>query len=72
MGLHLTGISGYTAMYDSVTDWAFGPVFTSPENAEQFLAWAESQGVRNGDVRQLSNDRLAELSDRYFASGGDR
>ena len=28
-----------SALYDSVTDTAFGPIFHEPETADDFLAW---------------------------------
>jgi hypothetical protein len=59
------------ALYDSVTDWAFGPIFHSEEAADRFLNWAEEQGVSDGDVRQLTNPQLVELWDRYTAQGGE-
>jgi len=46
MGVRLiTGKSGnqeVTVMYDSVTNWAFGPLFDSPEQAEAFQKWLEA------------------------------
>ena len=68
----ITDDEGTTALYDTVSDWAFGPVFTQREHAEAFLDWTETQGVQDGDVRQLSNEDLYELSGRYFGLGGKR
>jgi hypothetical protein len=68
----ITDDEGTTALYDTVTEWAFGPVFTSRERCDAFLDWTETQGVKDGDVRQLSYEDLGELSDRYFALGGAR
>lgn len=39
MGVRLTSQEEKTALYDSVTDMAFGPVFDSLDAAETFLAW---------------------------------
>lgn len=30
-------------LYDSVTGWAFGPVFVNAEWADEFLIWLESE-----------------------------
>jgi hypothetical protein len=68
----ITNDEGTTALYDTVSEWAFGPVFTSRENADAFLDWAEIQGVKDGDVRRLPYEELSELSDRYFELGGPR
>jgi hypothetical protein len=71
MGLRLTATEGKCALYDSVTDWAFGPVFDSPGEAEAFLRWTEAQGIEGGDVRSLSMRELEALSDRYFRETSD-
>lgn len=35
----LTATDGRAVLTDTTTDWAFGPVFESPEEAETFCAW---------------------------------
>jgi hypothetical protein len=70
MGLKYTTVEHVVALYDSVTDWAFGPIFYSEDAATRFLDWAEAQGVKDGDVRQLSNEELDDLWGRYVAQGG--
>lgn len=44
MGTRLTSDPGehVVAMFDSVTGWAFGRVFSSAEQAEDFLRWLET------------------------------
>ena len=43
----ITARDGRAILADSSTDWAFGPVFPSPEDAEAFLGWL---GVDPRDV----------------------
>ena len=42
-----------TALVDSVTDTAFGPLFASEEHAQDFLDWLDV------DARSLSSESLA-------------
>lgn len=35
----LTATDGRAVLADTGTDWAFGPVFESPEHAEAFIGW---------------------------------
>jgi len=65
MALSFVNDGKHVALYDTVTDWAFGPVFGSEEAAKRFLDWAESQGVKDGDVRALNNVNLSKLWDLY-------
>lgn len=60
MGLQLTSVEGKTAMFDSVTGWAFGPAFDTEREANSFMEWLE---VEHGleDARIISPDRLHEL-----------
>ncbi len=34
---------GRAILADSATDWAFGPLFASPEDAEAFLRWLPTE-----------------------------
>ena len=43
----ITARDGRAILADSSTDWAFGPVFPSPEDAQAFLRWL---GVDPRDV----------------------
>ena len=44
--------SDHVAMYDSVTGRAFGPIFESEENLDEFIDWLED------DLRNLSPKNL--------------
>ena len=64
MGLRLTSAEGVTAMFDSVTGWAFGPVFEHEEDAEAFMGWARTQ-CQIEDLRSLSSADLFRLWEEY-------
>ena len=65
MSLRYSSREDVVCLFDSVTEWAFGPVFHSEEDAESFLEYAEALGVRDGDVRRLTNDQLTQMWDDY-------
>ena len=66
MGLRFTSTEDVVALYDSVSDWAFGPIFYTEEAAEAFLKFAGDEGVPgNGDVRALDTAALVALWDKY-------
>lgn len=67
MGLRYITSDDKTALYDSVTEWAFGPVFNTEHAADQFLDWLQAQGVRDGDARSLSTPDLVTLWESYCA-----
>ena len=52
-------------LYNSVSDWAFGPIFNSFEEAEDFLAFL------SGDARGYIDARLLEEHDRWRAEAFD-
>lgn len=53
MSVHiLEGKEGKAAFYCSTTDWAFGPLFDSVEEAEAFLQWLPV------DPRKLKDSEL--------------
>ena len=54
--------SDRVAMYDSVTGWAFGPIFSSPEEADSFLDFLEN------DARTYSDRDLQEQYHRWLKS----
>lgn len=63
MGVRLTSQEGKTALFDSVTDTAFGPVFNSKAEAEGFLGWlSESWGT---DPRDYAPNDLQGMVDAY-------
>lgn len=59
-------------LFDSVTDTAFGRLFSSDERndarevAEAFLDWAEHEGVVRGDVRNLPIETTIGLQDEFL------
>lgn len=58
-------------LYCSTTGLAFGPVFASSFDAEDFLDWmhteAESNGVSSTDPRDLGNAELAVAYGKWQA-----
>ena len=60
-------------LYNSVTGLAFGPVFASNFDAEDFLDWmrteAESNGVSSTDPRDLGHGELAIAYGKWQARG---
>ena len=48
--------NGESAMYDSTTGEAFGPVFENPQMGEEFLEYLSKAGVP--DPRALSSNLL--------------
>jgi hypothetical protein len=49
---------GEAALYDAASKWAFGPVLTSREEAEKFLAWLgkDARQMRDSDLEQAFYD----------------
>ena len=43
MGVQITGFEGKSAIFDSVSGLAFGPVFSSNLEAQDFLDWLSEQ-----------------------------
>jgi hypothetical protein len=74
---HEEGEYGYeseiASLFDSVTGWAFGPVFHRGEDgdspgdlAQAFLDWLAEQADNNGrDPRQIPPDELEKLYGRW-------
>lgn len=54
MGVRLTSEENVTALYDSVTGWAFGTVFATPELAEDFLIWLAEEPRGRPEIRVLA------------------
>ena len=63
MGIRITGDEGKTALYDSVSGFAFGIVFDSDEEADDFLEFAKANGTR--DLRVLSDSGLERLYSKW-------
>lgn len=59
-----TTTTNAVALYDSVTGRAFGPVFECQEHADDFMAWAASEGV--GPLERLPLSALSALYTRWF------
>jgi len=49
----------HACLYDSVTEFAFGPLFEDEDEAEQFLRWLEAHDGR--DARRLSDDDMINM-----------
>lgn len=61
MGVRIAGrFSGEheAALFDSVTGRAFGPVFDSHDQAEDFLAWLATNGFPNHAGLMVTDARL--------------
>lgn len=63
MGVRTTSSENVVALHDSVTGWAFGPVFHSEEEADDFLIYAST----GPDLRILTDDELMEIYKRWYA-----
>jgi len=59
VGVHLTSEEGKVALFDSVTGWAFGPVFDNNTDAENFTSYAELRLQK--ELRSVSNSQLEEV-----------
>lgn len=57
MGIRILAVDGggKTCLYDSVTDWAFGPV-AEEETLNEFLEWCDEQELP--DLRGIPDDIL--------------
>lgn len=67
MGVRLTSEEGTVALYDSVSDWALGPVFRTEDEAREFVQFVAWKGV--ADMRQLLPAELASLVGAFSAAG---
>lgn len=63
MGIRITD-SDHVAIYDSVSDWAFGPVFDSEESAQKFLNWTV-ENCYGADLRSMTPSELESVYGRY-------
>ena len=52
-------------LVDSVTETAFGPVFSSKAHAEDFLAWLPGHVTTDGDPRSFTPDQLEHVHSRW-------
>jgi len=66
MGIRTTDSDPVTALYDSVSGFAFGPTFEDSEHAEAFLAWYAAWPYSNDrDLRTLNDEQWRNLMDQY-------
>ena len=69
MSVRLTSRQNKVALFDSVTDTAFGPVFDSDEEADSFLDWIEEHDGR--DARLLSPAELEAMNLDWWNAHSD-
>lgn len=62
MGVRTTTGEQKTALYDSITDQAFGPVFDTEEEADLFLTWYQG---KYGDPREIVWIEMGLFSRRH-------
>ena len=60
MGIRNTANDEKIALFDSVTGLAFGPVFDTETECDEFLAWCEEHGVTDKQSLIWSADKLHE------------
>ena len=65
MGIRITGDEGKTALYDSVSGFAFGLVFDNSEEANDFLEFVGKNEPR--DLRILKDSELESLYSKWFS-----
>lgn len=64
MGVRNSTYEGVTCLFDSVSGYAFGPVFDTADEAEDFVIWAtDTCGV--GDLRILTWEQMHTLHDAF-------
>lgn len=67
MSVRLTtsaGVTSHVALYDSTTGLAFGPLFDTEDDADDFLTHLEKIGER--DPRVIAAAELAELAREFL------
>jgi hypothetical protein len=63
MGTRITTDEGMSALFDSVSGFAFGPTFETAEQAADFLEFIEKTG--RPDPRTLNDEELKEVYVRW-------
>lgn len=56
MGIRLSSVHNKVAIFDSVSGFAFGPVFDTDQEADDFVAFAErrlDKDLRTATVREI-------------------
>lgn len=64
MGVRITSTEGVTALFDSVSGFAFGPTMSDPDEAEAFLRFVERESD-GSDPRTMPEKELGELYARF-------
>jgi hypothetical protein len=62
MGTRITAHEGVVALYDSTSGTAFGPVFDTPDDADDFLDWLKD-GEKVERTIPFNNDNVLFLAD---------
>ena len=66
MAVSDTEREGVTALYDTTTGQAFGPVFKDEDEVEDFMTWVKHKhNDESIDVRTLNTDQLVKLKDEF-------
>jgi hypothetical protein len=58
-------------LYDSVTDWCFGPIFDTEEDAEDFLEFLRTSGISK-DPRIMSDQELSTHYSIFYRNKNER
>lgn len=71
MGVRFTTNEGVTALFDSVSGWAFGPVFEDSEQSQDFLDFHEKTDDRHADdLRSYTIADLESLHKEWLQARG--
>jgi hypothetical protein len=68
-GIDEAGNGPLGILYDSVTNWAFGPVFDSGDEAEAFLEYLGARDPRAMNDTEIE-EAVAEFRSKRAANGG--
>lgn len=73
MGVRILGGEDGACLYDSVTMWAFGPIFEDHEQAESFLQWLpagiDARTYSDKDLEAKHADFMQHLEDEEDEDG---
>ncbi len=64
------GIGTRAVLVDSVTEWAFGPLFDDLAEAEAFLEWIEDFAKPGLDTRNLARYELRNYVSKFRRDHG--
>ena len=68
MGVRITD-SETVALYDSTTATAFGPLFSSEDEAQEFLDWLKEKAEKNNIFTYDGKDAIFESDPRTYTDG---